>query len=383
MPPQIRDNLNAREESESHFVEGCNWMPEYGAWMVEGTPSKPYTGYSNDLLRVERNMRLRRARLLTQLKPNEIVPTLSVFPQLGVGDFCSPALPTMGKVANSPYIPDGCINPHPRFAALTQNIRARRGSNVDIRVPLYQDKETPEFLAELAEAGGAMEGGFEMETKSTDGRPDIAMDAMAFGMGMCCTQITFQARDVAESRYLFDQLAVLSPIFLALTAASPIFKGRLGDYDVRWSTISGAVDDRTPTERGGVLDPPAYGAGRDEVAGEGAAGSEAGAEAGAEAEAEGEGDARMAGGGRKRLTKSRYDSISGFIYQCPGADEKGVDVNRYNDLDRAIDQWSLETLRENGIDEPLARHIAHLFVRDPLVIFDGLIEELDDKVKDM
>ena len=35
------------------------------------------------------------------------------------------------------------------------------------------------------------------------------MDAMAFGMR--CLQVTFQARDV-ESRHLYDQLAVLSPI---------------------------------------------------------------------------------------------------------------------------------------------------------------------------
>ena len=99
---------------------------------------------------------------------------------------------TRGEVANSPYIPDGCINPHPRFAALTQNIRARRGSNVDIRVPLFEDSATPEFNAGGGAEGGVDGPGFEIEQKLTDGRPDIAMDAMAFGMGMCCTQITFQ-----------------------------------------------------------------------------------------------------------------------------------------------------------------------------------------------
>ena len=122
---------------------------------------------------------------------------------------------------------------------------------------------------------------------------------------------------MAESRYLFDQLAVLSPIFLALTAASPIFKGRLADVDVRWSTISAAVDDRTPAERGVV-------AGGGDGDGDGGGGEAAGAGAGARAgEAAGpaaaagmEGDPRMAGGGTHRLKKSRYDSISGFIYQA-------------------------------------------------------------------
>jgi glutamate--cysteine ligase catalytic subunit len=52
------------------------WHPEYGAWMVESTPSRPYTGYAPDLLRIERNMTLRRNRILTALKENEIVPTV-------------------------------------------------------------------------------------------------------------------------------------------------------------------------------------------------------------------------------------------------------------------------------------------------------------------
>ena len=50
--------------------------------------------------------------------------------------------------------------------------------------------------------------------------------------------MTFQARDVDESRYMYDQLAVLAPIMLAMTAASPIFKGRLADIDARWTVIA-------------------------------------------------------------------------------------------------------------------------------------------------
>lgn len=39
-------------------------------------------------------------------------------------------------------------------------------------------------------------------------------------------KVTFQARDVDESRYMHDQLAVLAPVMMALTAATPIFKVR-------------------------------------------------------------------------------------------------------------------------------------------------------------
>ena len=59
-----------------------------------------------------------------------------------------------------------------------------------------------------------------------------------------------QARDIDESRFMYDQLAVLSPVMLALTAATPVFKGRLVDTDVRWNTIALSVDDRTLAERG-------------------------------------------------------------------------------------------------------------------------------------
>ena len=86
--PEIRDALSIKEEAHSYRTEGCAWHPEYGRWMVEGTPSRPYGGYAADLLRVERNMRLRRRRLLSELDADEICPTLVTFPAFGVGDFC-------------------------------------------------------------------------------------------------------------------------------------------------------------------------------------------------------------------------------------------------------------------------------------------------------
>ena len=86
--PEIRDALATKEEAHSYRTEGCAWHPEYGRWMVEGTPSRPYGGYAADLCRVERNMRLRRRRLLAELDDDEICPTLVTFPGFGVGDFC-------------------------------------------------------------------------------------------------------------------------------------------------------------------------------------------------------------------------------------------------------------------------------------------------------
>lgn len=81
----------------------------------------------------------------------------------------------------------------------------------------------------------------------------VYMDALAFGMGSCCLQITFQAKNMTEGRKLYDQLSPLGPILLALTAAAPIYKGFLVDTDVRWNQIGAVVDDRTPEELAEVV----------------------------------------------------------------------------------------------------------------------------------
>jgi glutamate--cysteine ligase catalytic subunit len=316
---EIREALRERE-LDMHVTHGTAWHQEYGRWMLESTPCTPYGGYTMSLLQVERNMRLRRARLLHALGDEEIAPTVVAFPLMGTEDFTHPTTTPGGPVAQSDFVSDNIINPHPRFATLTANIRKRRGSKVDIRVPLFKDENTPEF----------QDGG---ET------PDIHMDAMAFGMGCCCLQVTFQASDVMESRYLYDQLAPLAPIMLALTAATPILKGRLAGTDVRWKVVSASVDDRTPYERGESSSVDA--------------------------------DPRLAGGGVRALSKSRYDAVSSYIHPSSST---------FNDSPLEIDHDLRDVLLESGIDEILSRHVAHLFTRDPLVIFQGCVEEVDDTV---
>lgn len=37
---------------------------------------------------------------------------------------------------------------------------------------------------------------------------------------------------------------------MALTAASPFYRGFIADVDCRWNVIAGSVDDRTEEERG-------------------------------------------------------------------------------------------------------------------------------------
>lgn len=111
------------------------------------------------------------------------------------------------------------------------NYQARRGANVSIRPPLFRDQNTPEFLGEMAnlplppgatshasaandhsthvgnghlgvDGRGRLESLSETETmddlssrpeyEHSAEAPHVHMDAMAFGMGCCCLQVTFQ-----------------------------------------------------------------------------------------------------------------------------------------------------------------------------------------------
>lgn len=304
------------------------WRPEYGRFMIESTPGTPYCGLPC-IDQVEQNMALRRAALLAQLDADEGAFTMSHFPMIGTSDHTFPPTQAKGPIANSLYISDDIINAHKRFATLTQNIRFRRGSNVAINVPLFKDVNTKPLRYDDCFPGVPKE-----EIPALDDH--IYADAMAFGMGQCCLQCTFQAYSIREARMLYDTLVPFAPIALALTASTPILRGLLADWDVRWNIISAAVDDRTPEERGLV---PLK-------------------------------DDKFV------IAKSRYASVSSYIDNDPSR----VNVDDYNDLQHVINPDCYQMLLDAGVDVPLARHIAHLFIRDPLVIYDGSIE-LDDTTR--
>lgn len=57
---------------------------------------------------------------------------------------------------------------------------------MDIQVPLYRDSHTPEFIREATNDndGAAAAGSYVDDIIEPD--TNIHMDAMGFGMGMCC-----------------------------------------------------------------------------------------------------------------------------------------------------------------------------------------------------
>jgi glutamate--cysteine ligase catalytic subunit len=144
---------------------------------------------------------------------------------------------------------------------------------------------------------------------------------------------------------------------MALSAASPIFKGYLADTDCRWYIIAGSVDDRSKEERG-IL---------------------------------------PLNKDRFRIPKSRYESVSSYLSPGPiysGGCSKLTMKNgqravhgdyykpEYNDLPLVYDTDIFKRLMEEGVDELLAKHYAHLFIRDPLVIYKELLNQDDQTSSD-
>ena len=411
MDSERNNNINNELSSE--------WHPEYGSWMIESVPDRPFSSETEqDLLQVEKSMKLRRQKLYSKLDCNQIAPTMTCFPMLGVNGYSHtptvkeedlgltiPLSNSNDKVETEPIsdsnlVSDDLINPHPRFGALTKNIRKRRGSKVNIILPTDPSPDDPVPAAAYVDQKHSENSDFmarflrffqkiNINTKSQSNQAkgeNMELDAMAFGMGCCCLQVTMQLHNEDQSRYLHDQLAALSPIFHALSAATPIAHGRLLATDTRWSVISQAVDDRTPAERGVVVPPPSFTAtaADDSTTTTTDSSTTKAVERSLQEKInhdatslQNSGDPYLVGEGVRPLSQSRYSDSPLYISRPQSAEDKAA-LDLLNDLSVPIDEVSYDRLREAGVDDVLARHIAHLFVRDPLVVFDDQTD-LDDE----
>jgi len=186
-------------------------------------------------------------------------------------------------------------------------------------VPIFKDINTPSPFQNKVKTD---------ESKKAAKDDHIYMDAMGFGMGNSCLQVTFQASSLNEALHLYDQLIPLTPIMLALSAASPIFRGILSDVDTRWAVIGNSVDCRTEQERG----------------------------------------IKKLTTDRFVIPKSRYASVSSYLTE---------ENQNFNDIKLVIDEEAEKFLNDSGMDPILSRHFAHLWIRDPMTLWkDGV--ELDD-----
>ncbi|KAK9879781.1 hypothetical protein WA026_006844 [Henosepilachna vigintioctopunctata] len=323
---RAKEILAVLNEKELANPSDCKslWRPEYGAYMIEGTPGKPYGGLLAHFNIVEANMKLRREEVSQLLTGDERIMSITSFPRLGCENFTDPPTHPNPKegYTQSFFFPDDAIFPgHPRFKTLSRNIRERRGEKVAINIPVFRDKHTVR----------PVDDSFRLTEAAAPNH--VYMDAMGFGMGCCCLQLTFQACNITEARTLYDQLTPLCPIMLAFTAASPVHRGFLTDVDCRWSIIAASVDCRTQEERG--LKPLFM--------------------------------------NKFVIEKSRYDSIDSYL---------SPQGEKFNDIPLVYDPEIYNQLRDNDIDHLLAQHIAHLFIRDTVSLFSEKIFQNDEEDTD-
>jgi glutamate--cysteine ligase catalytic subunit len=208
---KVRLSLHAQEMlSQLDQNQDSSWHPEYGRYMLEATPKVPYGSHLRDLLKVEENIIQRRKWVQQFLKKDQALLTITNFPRLGCEDFTWPKTVADSKIGPSLslFLPSEIINSHARFPTLTQNIRKRRGSKVAINVPIFQDIQTQRPFIEMYKSERLID--VEKDAKENH----VYMDAMGFGMGCACLQVTFQACSVEEARRLYDQLAVITPLMV-------------------------------------------------------------------------------------------------------------------------------------------------------------------------
>ena len=329
--------LNTEYMFESLTSDVFDLQPEYGAWMLEAVPLKPYesTGDPNALLE---NFKNRRETIKSFCQEGDVLFAGTVFPMLEVGDFFVPKLTEQLAKGNDSAREEeeknmSCsrdssvlgsdfkyelLNPHPRYSVSCENIAIRRGEKVCMLVPIYPDEKTP------------------MNRTKDEPYPGfIHMNKGLFGTGNTSLQVTFGTRNVDEARYLADQIAVFSSIVLPLSAASVVFKGKLADVDIRWNVLCDSVDCRTKEERDETS--PNY------------------------------------------RPKPRWSTTSRYISNRPQCKEE------YNDITLPLEEEIMKFAKDKAkdmdidLDDALVKHLGFLFLQDPVVAFADKIYVDDSK----
>ncbi|GAB1605628.1 glutamate--cysteine ligase catalytic subunit-like [Argonauta hians] len=308
-------------------AQTSDWSPEYGEYMLEGKPKNPYTEDISQLTLVEPHLKERRRTVNLMLGPNERMVTLTTFPRLGCPGFTFPpyeANKHAADITESIFVANEArCSPFPLFQYAGRNFVSRKQERMNMNVPLFQDEKTIMPYGEDMTVYGHNPN---MEKYMKPGH--IYMDALLFGTGCCSLQVTMQAPDLKEATMLYDNLIPLTPIMLAFTAAAPIHRGFLSNTDCRWSTLSQSCDDRTLQERG--LEPLTN--------------------------------------GNCLVETTRFDTVCSYL---------SVSDQFYNDFQYSYDEQKYKQLKDEGVDDMMARYVAWLLIRDPMMLYK---ERLDQDV---
>lgn len=340
-------------------------QPEYGAWMLEATPAIPFSSLDvNVIAGLTEHFRNRRNEIMSLLTSfgSYSVSNASSYPMLGVGDYAI-RVPCLTKhieeAKAAPNVDLDKILPLELNRRDSDPLKEECKTECESKLPLVREEnkfskslftfdaainEHPRFptlskiIRERRGEKVCIKVPLFMDYKTPmqvphkiEPYPDyIYMDSMAFGMGCACLQLTYQAKTMNHARFLHDQLLAISPILAALSASAPIYKGKLADIDLRFTVISQSVDDRTEEER----NPKSI----------------------------------------HYIPKPRYSHNSHYISNHESVMAHHNDTYKLN-----IDSEHMKMLKDANIDDRLAYHIASLFIRDPLVVFEKGIEVNDQE----
>ncbi|KAE8395824.1 glutamate-cysteine ligase-domain-containing protein [Aspergillus alliaceus] len=185
------------------------------------------------------NEKSRRALIKSLLGPSQYPLTIASFPRLGVkGQYSTPHYAPSQSNIHYRMLPPQLLSPALRHVYMAQKILGRRQRPIGVHVPLFQDRDTPRSF---------------LDDPFSSKKPEkedncVYLEGQGFGCGCCALQTTFQTETERDARWLHDQLVILGPTMMALTAATPIFKGFLVNTDSRWNCLVASLDDRTQTE---------------------------------------------------------------------------------------------------------------------------------------
>ncbi|OAG32160.1 glutamate--cysteine ligase catalytic subunit [Nematocida displodere] len=317
---------------------------EYSRYMVETTPKCPYAPKFKALVQVEQHMEERRTKLektLSNLFGGAVFPLfLPCFPLLGSSTaFGSGTLSVdawehgwASEFKNTPMnaVPEDlkpevitgnhfedCLR-----LAQTPSFKVTRSEHFpDFAITphrrfhnfTYNIRERKKKPLHLSIPPARINR--PNEEASVANTPPVVIDSMGQGMGCCCLQITMQSESLTEARLLYDNIGAICPLLLFLTMATSTVSGTLTETSTRWEIISASVDCRTETET--------------------------------------------------HIKKSRYSSIDLYVSNLPPSL-----YAIYNDIEPPLEPEVLSILEKEGVDQPLANHIASLYIRDPVLCYE-------------
>lgn len=284
-------------------------VEEFSSWMLEILPEEPFDDFLN--IKAIQEHFSSAEKYLRNNKDYDFLFGMSTLPTVGTELYFvnehnrineMKNRKNMNKLSKSDFFLDSTITNHSRFKNLVNNTRERKGEKSMIKIPLYKDIKTS--------------------------KKNIFLDHFGFGMANTCVQITYSCKNMDEARFLYDQLHVISPFMMSVSASSPIISGKLLDWDNRWKIIEQSVDDRNKREIG-------------------------------------------------HIQKSKYSPINLFISN----DKRNK--KEYNDnkltLNLKFKKDLKNLLKKRGSkfyeDERLLNHFAYLFIRDYLIIFPELVKK--------